>query len=137
MRVRIEASELPGGKDVYVGVQRKQEVVEQMRADSPSAAWSFDVEVRQADDGTLDFRGPFVHGKRGDRFLYLSWGAAGDDGEITMFRRLKLHFEDIDAEVLRRGAAGAGLVARLGLTDEKGEPRCARTRPPVVSWSAA
>jgi hypothetical protein len=29
------------------------------------------------------------------------------------------------------------LVGRLGLTDPKGNPRCAAVRPPVIEWSAA
>ncbi|MGH3559093.1 MAG: DUF5990 family protein [Mycobacterium sp.] len=29
------------------------------------------------------------------------------------------------------------LVGRLGLTDAKGNPLCARVRPPQISWTAA
>ncbi|NEE59503.1 monooxygenase, partial [Streptomyces sp. SID8455] len=28
------------------------------------------------------------------------------------------------------------LTGRLGLTDAKGQPLCARVRPPLISWSA-
>jgi len=31
---------------------------------------------------------------------------------------------------------GYGLVARLGLTDAKGNPRCATVRPADIVWSA-
>ena len=41
------------------------------------------------------FRGPAVHGKRGERFLYLTWGDVGPAGEFAMFRRAKLMFADI------------------------------------------
>ena len=36
-----------------------------------------------------------------------------------MFRRAKLMFADVDADLLRRGAAEVGLRAQLGLTDEQ------------------
>jgi Family of unknown function (DUF5990) len=44
---------------------------------------------------------------------------------------------DIEPGVLDAAARGDGeLVASIGLTDERGCPRCARVRPPVVSWRA-
>lgn len=147
MQVRIEGHTLPGRAcapadaplsydNVHVGVQRRQEVVELVPGDAPSARWSFDVTTRVADDGGLDVGGPYVHGRRGDRFLYLSWGTVAADGAFTMFRRAKLNFADVPAEVLAKAAAGAGtLVARLGLTDGCGNPVCARVRPPAVTWA--
>ena len=70
---------------MHVGVQRKQEVVEQVAGDAPSATWTFDVATKVGPDGAIDFAGPFVHGKRGERFLYLSWGDGSGDA-FTMFR---------------------------------------------------
>lgn len=138
MLVRIEAHALPGRSfaaacvpelydNIHVGVQRGREVVDLVPGDAASAEWSFDVTTRPQ-----DFGGPFVHGKRGDRFLYLSWGTVDAAGTFTMFRRAKLHFADIPPELL---ASGRPLVARLGLTDSCGNPLCARVRPPTVSWS--
>ena len=46
-------------------------------------------------------------------------------------------FADIDAGVLDRATAGAVLVASISLTDERGGPRCARVRPPAISWLCA
>ena len=95
MRIRIEGSDLPGRRggaqgdalrlgNVHVGVQRKAEVVERVPADAEAAAWSFDVTSREV-DGLLDVGGPWVHGRPGARFLYLSWGAV-TGGEFAMFR---------------------------------------------------
>jgi hypothetical protein len=143
--VRIEGSALPGrgpgdeaGRlrlgNVHVGVQRKAEVVERVPATAESARWEFEVVSREV-DGLLDVGGPWVHGRPGARFLYLSWGAV--DGEaFAMFRRAKLLFGDIPTELLRRAHDGEGvLVARLGLTDSDGGPRCARVRPPDIEWA--
>ena len=52
-----------------------------------------------------------------------------------MFRRAKLMIGDIEPELLAAAARDGGvLVASLSLTDERGCPRCARVRPPVISW---
>jgi hypothetical protein len=145
VRIRIEGTDLPGRRsggeadalrlgNVHVGVQRKAEVVERVRADAPAATWNLDVAIRDV-DGLLDVAGPWVHGRPGARFLYLSWGAVDGD-RFSMFRRAKLLFGDIPTALLRTAHDGGGvLVARLGLTDEQGGPRCARVRPPDVSWT--
>ncbi len=146
MQIRIEGSDLPGRRpgseadalrlgNVHVGVQRGAEVVDRVPAAAPSAVWSFPVTGREV-DGLLDVGGPFVHGRPGARFLYLSWGAVGDDGGFAMFRRAKLLFGDIPGDLLRAAFAGDGvLVGRLGLTDDQGGPRCARVRPPDIVWT--
>jgi hypothetical protein len=96
-----------------------------------SAAWDVDVASREV-DGLLDVTGPYVHGRPGARFLYLSW-CVGD----TMFRRAKLMFSDIPTELLRAAHDdGVRLTARLGLTGVDGTPRCARVRPPDIVWHA-
>jgi hypothetical protein len=142
--IRIEGTDLPGRRgggeadrlrhgNVHVGVQRKAEVVDRVPADASAATWQLEVTSREV-DGLLDVGGPWVHGRPGARFLYLSWGTV--NGEVfAMFRRAKLLFGDIPSGLLRAAHDGDGtLVGRLGLTDACGEPRCARVRPPDVFW---
>ena len=142
MHVLIEGHDLPGTEfvsggtqltNVHVGVQVRDQPDQLVRADAQTARWEFDVKV--IDDG-VDFRGPAVHGRRGERFVYLTWGDVGSDGTFTMFRRAKLMFADIDTDVLAAAIASGELVASIHLTDDLGGPRCARVRPPVVSWRA-
>ena len=117
-------------------MQRGREPVELVPGDAPAASWDFELVTRTGADGALDVGGPFAQGRRGDRFVYLTWGTVAADGAFTMFRRAKLHLADVDPGVLARAAAGEGrLVARLGLTDTYGNPVCARVRPPAVRWS--
>ena len=144
MLIRIEGTDLPGRHggpeadrlrfdNVQVGVQRKAEVVERVPADAEAAVWRIEVASREV-DGLLDVGGPWVHGRPGARFLYLSWGTVAG-ASFTMFRRAKLLFGDIPTALLRSAHEGAGgLVGRLGLTDERGGPRCARVRPPDIFW---
>jgi hypothetical protein len=144
VQIRIEGRDLPGRRagasgdalrlgNVHVGVQRKSEVVERVPASAEGAVWEFEVTSREV-DGLLDVGGPWVHGRPGARFLYLSWG--GVDGEaFAMFRRAKLMFGDIPTEMLRAAHDGQGvLTASLGLTDAYGAPVCARVRPPEIVW---
>jgi hypothetical protein len=144
MHIRIEGTDLPGRgvgaeasalrlRNVQVGVQRKAEVVDRVPSDAASATWKLEVTSREV-DGLLDVGGPWVHGRPGARFLYLSWGAVQGE-RFAMFRRAKLLFGDVPGAVLRGAHEGDGvLVWRLGLTDPEGGPRCARVRPPDITW---
>lgn len=122
-------------ENIHVGVQRRNEVIDMIPGDAEHAKWSLAIATKTADDGTTDFGGPFVHGRRGDRFLYLSWGTV--DPEFRMFRRAKLHFADCDADVLMAAVRQGNLACRVRMSDRCGEPRCARVRPPDAVWAAA
>ncbi|MFD5343579.1 DUF5990 family protein, partial [Streptomyces anulatus] len=73
----------------------------------------------------------------GGRFVYMSLGKVDEAGVLTMFRSDKMMFADIDPDVLEAAARSGRLTGRLGLTDAKGQPLCARVRPPQIVWSAA
>ena len=76
-----------------------------------------------------------MHGKKGDRFLYVTW-ADRVGGHFHMFRRGKLMLDRIDPAVVTSAVEGGGtLVATVSLTDEKGGPRCARYDPPAIAWT--
>ncbi len=130
----IRGRELPGasrqGYDrIGVGLQVRTEAVGVVPGDAPSARWETEVSVVDA-----DFRGPAVHGRRGDRFVYLTWGDLSDGG-FEMFRRAKLMLSRVDPALVAAAGEGRSLVADVVLTDEKGGPRCARVDPPAVRWS--
>ncbi len=144
MRIVIEGHDLPGADfvsegvplhNVHVAVQIGKDPVGLVRGDGDSARWEIDVRTVVADGGVVDLRGPAVFGKKGERFLYLTWGDVGVGGSFAMFRRAKLMIGDIEPELLAVAARVDGvLVASLSLTDERGCPRCARVKPPVISW---
>ncbi len=143
--VGIEGFDLPGGRfcdrdgepfdGVHVGVQVEREACDLVSGDAKSSRWELSIRVVADDDGGLDFRGPAVHGKRGDRFLYVTWGRVDGD-TFEMFRQAKLMLNTIDPEVVAAAEWGRqSLVARVRLTDACGGPRCARVDPPDVVWS--
>ena len=117
--------------------QELANAVDLVPGDAAEANFEFDVDVLPDDTGGWDFRGPYVHGKRGERFLYLTWGDHPPGGAFTMFRRAKLHLSSLDSALIAAATAPAHrLVARLALTDARGGPRCASLRPPAISWTA-
>ena len=119
------SSDRPDGyRNIHVGVQRGKEVVDLVAGDAKRAVFEFDVAIKNG-----KFGGPFIHGQRGERFVYLSWGEVDGDG-FRMFRRAKLHVDHIDTTE----ADGRTVEGRLGLKDQKGHPLCASVRPPVIEW---
>ena len=127
MRVRVRGHRLPGltcgsYPNVHVGLQVRREPVGLVPADAPGAEWVTEI---VAQDG--DFRGPAVQGRKGERFLYLTWGTVTGES-FSMFRRAKLVLADLPAD------AGE-VTVDVDLTDEHGMPRCARLRPPALRIS--
>jgi hypothetical protein len=112
-------------------VQRKRDAEQFVPGDAAEAV--FDLEITPVAPG--EARGPFVQGRRSERFLYLVWAAGS---ERTRFRRLKLMLDDVPPDVWKAAQRpGQRLEARLGLTDACGGPVCARVVPPRVTWRAA
>ena len=150
MQIRIEAHDLPGRScapsfdvpggyhNIHVGVQSRTDVYWLTRlvpGDADGATWTLDCAAHEEPDG-VDFKGPDIHGPPRGRFIYLSWGTVARNGEFTMFRRAKLWLGSVPADVAEQAIRQGVLVGRLGLTDDKGQPRCARVQPPVIEWSA-
>ncbi len=144
MRIRITGTDLPGRdcppghnfpgySNVHVGMQTKRrpsELLNLQSGDTTEVTWTIDCEVNGS-----DLRGPYIQGRPGDRFVYLNWGSVDDAGRMDMFRRAKLMLAGVPDDVVATAATKGMLVGRLGLTDAKGQPRCASVRPPMIDWS--
>jgi hypothetical protein len=76
-----------------------------------------------------------VQGKRGDRFIYLTWGNVGPDDKFEMFRRAKLMLDRVAPDVIEAADRAGRLDAVVDLTGGDGGPRCARVDPPAIAWS--
>jgi hypothetical protein len=148
MQIAIEGFDLPGRTygtaegdvldNVHVGVQIKRDPVHLISGDAPEARWELDVRVAEQSDGSFDFGGPAVHGRRGERFLYLTWGNVDGHGRFEMFRRAKLMLDRVDPGLVAEAERHARpLLGRIRLTDDRGGPRCARVDPPDLTWVLA
>lgn len=138
---KIIGRDLPGRRcagrgDVHLGLQRGREVVGIVPGDVTAARFDLTLDVIVGDDGGADdFRGPYVQGARGARFLYLSWGQIGEDSAFVMFGRVKLPLPALDAPALARLKMGTTpLTALAGLSDAHGRPVTATLRAPQLVW---
>jgi hypothetical protein len=161
MTVVIEGSELPGrscrpepdgpaNEDIHVALggqstdrpaltmsNKSGMAIEPVPGDAPAACWEMPVRVRRDDDG-FDFAGPYVRGARDDRHLGLIWGDLEADGTLRVFRGAKLRLVDVGPELIEQALRpGHTLVARIRLTDARGNPICARVHPPYLTWSVS
>jgi hypothetical protein len=143
MLLRIVGTDPPGRDcgpwhNVHVGIQARREPDQLVPADTDPIVVEAAIDIVERDDGDVDFRGPCVHGGRGDRFVYLTWGEIDPEGTFTMFRRAKLMLDALDAATIGSlEGSEATLEARLRLSDDNGLPRCAAVRPPAISWTRA
>ncbi|WP_435826802.1 DUF5990 family protein [Nocardia fluminea] len=145
VRIRIVGTHLPGSScrppgietaysNIHVGVQRKnrpQELLDLQRGDAETVTWTVECTVDET-----GIRGPYVQGRPGERFLYLSWVTVDDAATRTMFRRAKLMLAGVPAQTLSAAIESGVLEARLGLTDATGNPLCARVEPASIRWTA-
>jgi hypothetical protein len=114
----------------------KWQAAEAVPGDARSARWEIEVKIRRG-EGVIDFGGPFVGGDRTDRSIGLAWGEVSGDGIFRLFRGVKIRLVDVDPGIVEDAMRpGHQLVARVRLTDARGNPICARVRPPDIVWSA-
>jgi hypothetical protein len=133
MRLVIRGTGLPGStfaaySDIHVGLQVGREATALVRGDAPDATWQTEIRVIDGPEG-FDYRGAAVQGRRGARFLYLTWGTV--DGEaFTMFRRAKLMLDDLPSDLRSIRA----VTVDVPLTQADGSPRCARVPAGLLTW---
>jgi hypothetical protein len=125
--IKLHGTGCPTLLGVTVGLQRVKDVVDERPAVGGDLRWDFEVTLVEGPD----LRGPFVQGRRGARFLYLSWMHSG-----AMFRRAKLMLDEVPPDLLAADPA-TGIQGLFPLTLPDGSPICAAIRPPSISWSAA
>ena len=117
---------------VLFGPQRNTHV-DRPRPATGTTTFDIDIDMTNTPTGR-DFGGAYVHGRPGDRFLYLSWGLGESADEFTMFARAKLPLGQIPDELLRAAQDGAVLVGELEATNAKGEPASGTIRAPALTW---
>ena len=122
-------------KSLTRSVQVGEEPHDLVPGDALGAHWELDVRVVAGTEASVDFRGPAVHGRRGDRFLYLTWGNVDDHERFQMFRRAKLMLNRVDQRLVAAAEQQQRpLVGVVRLRDAHDAPRCARVDPPDLEW---
>ena len=143
LRVRLVCEELPsrgfekcdGLQDIRVDLQTKKGHEAGLTESPSSIAWETKLVVKTDAAGVTDFSGPAVHGKRGERFFYLSWSGESA-GRRAMFRRAKIHLRDLTAaQIAKAGKTGQMLEARIHAVAKDGGPACASVPILGGGWS--
>lgn len=118
---------------VLFGLQSGREVVDPVPAVKTTV---FNTVIQIVDTASrVDFKGGHVHGKRGDRFLYLSWGLPDPSEPYVMFARAKIKLTNIPAHLVDLAThRGHVLVCDLEATNGKGEPATGTIKEAAISW---
>lgn len=121
--------------DGFAGFDGRQDIqVELSTRNGPEAgtphgtsavAWTTESILKPLPDGSVDFAGPAVEGKRGERFFYLSWSSRTFHGR-ERFRRTKIPLWKLTADQLKHlQTTGGTLTARISALARDGGPACA------------
>jgi hypothetical protein len=121
------------GDGVLFGLQSKGEVDDPVPAVETT---DFDTVIEIRTDGSgVDFFGAHVHGRRGDRFLYLSWGLPDQTEPFVMFARAKIKLVTIPTDLLDQCLEHNGqLVVEVEATNTKGQPSSGTIKPHDSAW---
>ena len=133
VRIRLVCEGLPahrfegcdGRRNIRVELQTKDGHEAGSPAGKDSLAWTTEIAMKTDAEDALDFAGPAVHGKRGERFFYLSWSSEKVIHR-ERFRRMKIHLRDLTtAQIDRALKMNRTLVARVHAIAKDGGPACA------------
>jgi hypothetical protein len=81
-------------RTVVVMAVAREELLGLVRADAEVVSWMLDCTTTVTPDG-VDVKGPYVQGRPGARFIYLSWVTVDHGAEPTLFRRAKLWLDGV------------------------------------------
>lgn len=122
--------------DATIAVQRGKagDLLEPTVAAKGSLTFEFSIRAAY-ESGKPNFLGPFVHGPKGERFLYVNSGTLAGQAGSVWTRRAKLHLSSINWKLVQKVAStrGATLEGRIAGTGRDGGPACATT-PIIGGW---
>jgi hypothetical protein len=137
--IEIACESLPGlqyeGRGpLYLGIQQDEEIVEAAPADRDRIVFRPTLRVRKHSDGSANLLGPFAHGPRAERFIYLNWLIVGSTPR-EQIGRIKLHLNHIEyADAQKAAARKKPIKVTLKLSNEKGKPVFASVRANQATW---
>ena len=138
--IEIVCEALPGlpyeGRGpLHLGIQQDSEIIEAAPADRDRITFRPALRARKHSDGSANFLGPFAHGPRAERFIYLNWVIVRDGTPREQIGRIKLHLNHIKYEDVEKAAARKKPIkVTLQLTNEKGKPVFASLRANQAKW---
>lgn len=114
-----------GRRDIQVELSTKDGGEPGIRAGTSTMTWTTRINLKPLPDGRVDFAGPAVSGKRGERFFYLNWSSRTPLG-WELFRRTKIQLRELsETQVARLLQSGGTITARISAMARDGGPACA------------
>jgi len=136
IQFRITILDPPRG--VLFALQRgRSELVAAIRSSDAPICLDFTARLLVAPDNqNVDFRGPFVQGRPGSRFVYVNSGTYAGDQKSCWSRRAKVPLTGIAASVARKLQATpkARLEAIIHGTARDGGPACGSVPLSESEW---
>ena len=138
IKLRVILKSPPPGVDF--GLQRGQgnpyEVVDKQRSGKGDMRFELAVNVKEraGKSAKLDFTGPFVQGKAGERFFYIDIGTYAGQAGCEWSRKLKVPLHGISKATVAR-AKGKTFETTIAGTGKDGGPACA-TPKDFAGWKA-
>jgi hypothetical protein len=124
-----------GRAPLHLGIQQDAEIIQAAPADRDRIVFRPAFRVRKHSDGSANLLGPFAHGPRAERFIYLNWIVIQGGTRREHIGRIKLHLNHIRYEDAENAAArGTPIKVTLQLTNQKGKPVFASVRANQAQW---
>ena len=125
-----------GGGTLHIGILKRDEVLDLTPVNRKRIVFRPVLRVRRHTDGSANFLGPFAHGPRSGRFIYLNWIVCNDGTAIASPGRIKLHLSHIPwSSIESVVGAGKPIKVTLALSSANGKLRFASLRADTANWS--
>jgi hypothetical protein len=125
--LRITLIKPPSGVTLCLQ-QGKDDLVPSSSTAGENVSFDFTVNIaNEMSDGQPKFRGPFVQGPTGGKFIYINSGTYAGQADSCWSRRAKIHLSGITWDLIEATLAksSAVLEVRIAGTAKDGGPACA------------
>jgi Family of unknown function (DUF5990) len=120
-----------GTGTLCLGIQKGEEVQELTPVDHKHLIFSPVLRVRRHTDGSANFLGPFAHGPRTERFIYLNWVVVNNGVFSAAPGRIKVHLSQIPwSRVQTAVRAGKPIKLTFAISKSDGKLVYASVRVP-------
>ena len=132
---RLPGAQWQGRSTLHLGIQKEESVLESAPANLERIVFRPTFRVRRLADDSANFLGPFAHGPRAERFIYLNWSIIAGNVVTERPGRIKLHLNHITSTQVEKAVARRKPIkVTLALTNAKGNPVFASVRADAAKW---
>ncbi|MGC4102201.1 DUF5990 family protein [Ferruginibacter sp.] len=135
--LRIILQSPPAATDYAVqkGSGNQYETLLKQRSVGKDLLFDFTITAKTGKDKTLDFAGPIVQGKAGERFVYIDIGTYAGQENAAWARRLKIPLSGITDAMIKKLATDNSLQLQTKVpgVGKDGGPNCATVKP-FAGW---